>query len=228
MGQFYANIALKTEDLDLVAHELTALGRDALVVRQDGITMVYDRRCDDQDIDELARLSRTLSERAKCVALASCNHDDDVLLLILCDRGTEVDRYDSTPGYFEGGTGDAGDAGDAGAPSGGEAGQLCAAFGVAKRVSDVDQLLRRTHRSTVVEGERHHALALALELPPGLVMLGYRYASDGELPEVDDRREVGTPSSPERVAGEQTREAMRRDAEAARLMVESQGPDGFF
>jgi hypothetical protein len=225
MGQFYANIALKTEDLDLVAHELTVLGRDALVVRQDGITMVYDRRCDDQDIDELARLSRTLSERAGCVALASCNHDDDVLLLILCDRGTEVDRYDSTPGYFEGGTGDAG---DAGAPSGGEAGQLCAAFGVAKRVSDVDQLLRRTHRSTVVEGERHHALALALELPPGLVMLGYRYASDGELPEVDDRREVGTPSSPERVAGEQTREAMRLDAEAARLMVESQGPDGFF
>src|SRR6185312_6184111 len=94
--------------------------------------------------------------------------------------------------------------------------------------SDVDQLLRRTHRATVVEGERHHALALALELPPGLVMLGYRYATDGELPEVDDRREVGTPSSPERVGGKQAREAMRLDAEAARLMVESQGPDGSF
>jgi hypothetical protein len=225
MGQFYANIALKTNDLDLVEHELATLGRDALVVRQGSITMVYDRRCDDQDIDELARLSRSLSERAECVALASCNHDDDVLLLILCDRGMEVDQYDSTPGYFEG---DAGDAGDAGDPSGGDAGQLCAAFGVPKRARDVDQLLRRTHRATVVEGERHHALALALELPPELVMLGYRYAMDGELPEVDDRREVGTPSSPERVGAKQAREAMRLDAEAARLMVESQGPDGSF
>lgn len=120
MGQFYGNIALRTDDLDLAAHELTALGRNALVVWQGSITMVYDRGCDDQDIDELARLSRTLSERAECIALASCNHDDDVLLSILCDRGTEVDRYDSTPGYFEG---------DA--------------------ASDVDQLIRRTHRTTV-------------------------------------------------------------------------------
>src|SRR5947209_14769763 len=102
MGNFYANVTLRTADADGAASILDELERTAFVTVVGDITVVYDEKCDEQDLEELERLAGALSKRLKCAALAVCNHDDDVLWYALVENGAAVDTYDSNPGYFEG------------------------------------------------------------------------------------------------------------------------------
>ena len=72
------------------------------------------------------------------------NHDDDILAYWLFEGGELADEYNSCPGYFSGGDE---------IPAGGDATKLCAAFGVAAKAKQIEQVLRdrnTSSRSTVI------------------------------------------------------------------------------
>ena len=174
MGNFYTNIVLSDTNVDTVASLLEALGRRAYAASEGKVTVVYDERCDEQDLEELERLSRTLSARLNRTAIAFCNHDDDVLWYALVEDGKVTDRYNSRPGYFDGASG-------RDRPEGGDARRLCAAFGAAARYQEVEGLLRGTRSIVGLEVDRHVKLLEQLDLPSSLAILGYGYVGGGEL-----------------------------------------------
>ena len=180
MGNFYANIVLRDADLDAVAELLDTLGRRAYVAHDGRSAVVYDERCDEQDLEALEQLARTLSAKLDRTAIAFCNHDDDVLWYALVEGGKVTDKYESDPSYFEGGE-------SRGTSSGGDARRLCEAFGVPARRDDVEQLLRASRRDVGFEIDRHVKLLEQLELAPELAILGYGYVGGGEL-SLDDGR----------------------------------------
>jgi hypothetical protein len=172
MGNFYANITLPLTDIDAVAGALTDLDRVAWLASDGRATVVFDRACDEQDERQLERLAVALSKRLDCAALGAGNHDDDVLLLVLAERGKVTDRYDSNPGYFKG---------RRDGPEGGSGAALCAAFGADDRIRKVEKVLRTVHADFPLEIDRHRALQSLLGLPETLSFLGYRYVARGEL-----------------------------------------------
>ena len=184
MGNFYANIALRTDDIEAVADALATLRRDAWIATDAGVTVVFDRKCDEQDIAALEGLSVELARRLRCAAIGVCNHDDDALLLLSIDEGNIVDRYESTPGYFTGARR---------APAGGNAEWLSARFGSPNRVNVIADALRAPHSAFVVEIDRHRLLQESLGLPASLSFLGYHYVTRGELtgPGAETLRHVG-------------------------------------
>jgi hypothetical protein len=195
MGNFYANIALRTDDVDGVAQALTALRSDAWIAQDARVTMVFDRQCDDQDTEALERLSVALSQALSCAALAACNHDDDVLLLLSVDAGEIVDRYESTPGFFHGRQRD---------PKGGNAHWLCQAFGASEREEQVADVLRARHDDVGLEIDRHRSLQRLLGLPETMSFLGYRYVARGELATdsaASSLRKIDHPAHDERPSG---------------------------
>jgi hypothetical protein len=175
MGNFYTNVTLTLADIDAVADALTDLKRDAWLASDGRSTVVFDRACDEQDERQLEQLALALSTRLQCAALGACNHDDDVLLLVLAARGEVVGRYDSNPGYFDGRRERPDDASGA---------ALCAAFGVDDRVREVQEVLRTEHAKFPIEIDRHRALQSLLGLPETISFSGYRYVARGELDSV--------------------------------------------
>ena len=212
MGNFYSNIVLREADLDRVASALARLNRRAYVAGDGTTSFVFDERCDDQDLEEIERLAQQLSRNLGCVALASCNHDDDILWYALVDGGKTVDTYDSNPGYFSGASA---------VPKGGDASLLCEAFGARGRERDVSSVLRRTRPELTFEVDRHRDLLELLGLRVELGLLGFRYASEG----VDSEggitlRPIGGAAEP--VVREASRPQPTIDAETrARLQAEA-------
>lgn len=190
MGNFYANITLRTPDIDTVVSVLDDLRRTAYVGTDGKSTVVFDEECDNQDLNVLQHLATQLSTRLDCVALAVCNHDDDVLWYALVAAGTLVDSYDSNPEYF--GTGREG-------PRGGDADKLCAAFDVPQESAAVAAVLRRPPREVGFEVNRHEALREHLGLPQLLSILGFGYVASGDLdddPLASSIRVVGNAEAP--------------------------------
>ena len=183
MGSFYTNITLRTDRHDDVVAAVEDLEREAFVSRPDkGCVVVYDSKCEDQDIAELKKLAGALSEKLKCAALAVLVHDDDLLVYSLHDNGKFVDEYNSSPEYFDSGPGQP--------PEGGDATALCRAFGVA-RTPGVEEVLHMpsgagSGEGYIFESERHEALVAALGTPTIAVHTGYNYIEAGELPEGAD------------------------------------------
>lgn len=171
MGNFYTNIVIVEPRADPVIAALERAGRNAFVANDGRVTIIYDERCDDQDLHELERLAAALASELGLPTLAVCNHDDDVLWYALADE-YGVDRYNSWPGYFDEG-------GDT--PEGGDARRLCMAFGVRDREEDVAALLEEPHDRIGMEIDRHAQLAELLGIPADAALLGYRYVSRGEL-----------------------------------------------
>jgi hypothetical protein len=93
MGNFYTNIVIGGR-LDEVVAALRSHGRDAYIGEfPENMVVVCDRKCDRQDLDELASLARTLSFDTGGPALAVLNHDDDFLLLGLYNGNGLVAEY---------------------------------------------------------------------------------------------------------------------------------------
>jgi hypothetical protein len=176
MGNFYTNIVVREPDIDRVAAALQPLGRRAYVASDGRTTVVFDEQCDRQDLDALRGLALDLSRGLGCVALAACNHDDDVLWYALVENGAIVDTYESDSGYFDG---------SGGGPAGGDAVRLSAAFGAGERAADVETLLRKQRPDVAFEVERHRELLELLGLPVDLGLMGYGSLNEGELPETD-------------------------------------------
>jgi hypothetical protein len=172
MGNFYANITLVDADAEAVVNALASLKREAWVATERATVVVFDRACDEQDVEQLEQLTVALTKRLQCSALAACNHDDDTLLLVLATSGKMLDRYNSNPGYFDG---------REESPSGGNAERLSAVFHSPAAVVDVERALRADHAEYVLEVDRHRALQSALGMPETLSFLGYRYVSAGDL-----------------------------------------------
>ena len=171
MGNFYTNIVLRDTDADAVTASVAEMKRRAYVAPTTLGTIVFDERCDTQDLEELERLARELSRRHG-PALAVCNHDDDVLWYALADGGRVLDRYNSLPSFFDEG-------GDE--PLGGDGARLCESFGAAGRAAEVDALLKRTHSGVTFEVDRHAELCRLVGLPMESVGMGYGYVSQGEF-----------------------------------------------
>lgn len=172
MGNFYTNITLEGVTLEETADVLA--GREAYLIAEGTYVVVFDALCDEES-SELSRVSRDLSNRLDCPALAVFNHDDDILWYQLYSSGSLLDEYDSAPGYFEGYDSP---------PSGGNASRLCEAFS-AVNVHGVKRLLRGKDGEgrPMFAVDLHEQLAELLGLPLVAVGLGYHYLSEGELPE---------------------------------------------
>lgn len=171
MGNFYTNIVLRDKDAAAVSATLGTMGRRAYVAASNAGTIVFDERCDTQDIEALERLARELSRRHG-PALAVCNHDDDVLWYALAAGGHTLDRYNSLPSFFDEGTDE---------PAGGDAALLCESFGARERTPDVSALLRQMHADVGFEVDRHAELCRLVGLPMESIGMGYRYVSQGEF-----------------------------------------------
>lgn len=177
MGNFYTNYTLRGPSQQAVVAALA--GRSAIVTpAQDGCVVVFDEQSDDQDSAVITELASRLSRELRCPVMAVLNHDDDIFWYQLYLSGELADEYDSSPGYFD-------PTAEPSAPAGGDAQKLCSAFD-ATSVAEVDSILRK---SSFDEGgytfavERHTDLARALGIPTFGVGAGFRYVSDGELPE---------------------------------------------
>lgn len=183
MGSFYTNITLRTDRHDDVVTALHDAERDAFVSKPlNGCIVVFDRECEEQDIEVMKKLSGTLSAKLRCAALGVLNHDDDILMYFLHENGKLIDEYNSSPAYFDTGPGEP--------PDGGDASALCRAFGCATTFG-VEQVLQTPSgagdgEGYVFESERHQELVEALGVPEIAVHTGYNYIEEGELPDDAD------------------------------------------
>ncbi len=110
-------------------------------------------------------------------------HDDDDLLLQVYDGGQLVATYDSDPGYLDGTPAE---------PDVSELDAMAAALGV----HDVGPLRAVLTGAYDVETDRLADAAPLLGLPAYVVLFGYDYAVDGDLPTglaADELTAVGTP-----------------------------------
>jgi hypothetical protein len=178
MGAFYGNITLKGPSQQQVLEALR--GRRAIVApRLDDYTVAFDSVCDDQDIDGIQALASRISSQLRCSAFAVIVSDDDVLGSFLYHAGQLTDWYNSCPSYF-----DFGSAKRPAGPAGGDAGKLCAAFGVDAQ-QEVESILRKQHGKGgyAFESNRHKDLVRTLGLPLFTVGTALANFDRGEFPD---------------------------------------------
>lgn len=187
MGNWYTNVSIKGSAQNAVSSALGELGRRAYVTPEVNGWIVYDQESDKFDLNELESLTKTLSARLSCTALASFNADDDVVWLGTYENGTLKTRYASERKLFE-------DSNEF--PAMGEVAQvLCLIFERSETERKVRGILRRPHSvlgllsvllripfAYLSEVMRHRDLAEALGFPEGSVGLGYKYVDRGETP----------------------------------------------
>jgi hypothetical protein len=102
MGAFFTNLHVRTDDSVRVIDALRPLLSQRAYVSppKSGWVTIYDETADANDESELARLAAALSKNLNTAAIAFLVHDSDVLIYLLFDNGTEIDRYNSCPDYF--------------------------------------------------------------------------------------------------------------------------------
>jgi hypothetical protein len=163
MGNFYTNVILRTIDRQAVITHMRDHGRACFVSSTSReFTTVYDRLCEDQDLDHLETLAVELSSRFHCAALAVLNHDDDVLWIGLVRDGEWITRYSSDRIWS------------------GNAWQLAREFKAVGLLPLVWFLMRWP--IVLFEVWRHSAMASVLGIPKVSVGFGYDYLSRGERP----------------------------------------------
>jgi hypothetical protein len=153
MGNFYANISLRTTEREPVIRSLRKLKRVAFVSDvQSGWLVVYDRDIETAEPEEVGTLAATLSAACASTLLALSIYDDDVLWLRLYDGCKLIDEYNSAPGYFEGINA---------VPSGGDSRAIVMTLNVPEAERVVQAILHESEYP--VQTERHAALAHGIE-----------------------------------------------------------------
>lgn len=202
MGSFCTNITLVGVDPDAVAPLLEQAGRAAYLGGAGGHTVVYDELGEAQDGSHAA-LAQELSAALGCVALASLNHDDDILYLQAFEDGEVRGEYNSAPDHFDDvdelvelGVVDPEPAAGPGAGGLGrerwnlglDPARLVALVGT----GDADSLAHVAASDAVFASDLHAQLVEVLGLPAAAVGAGYRYLERGEVPtDLDGLRRVG-------------------------------------
>lgn len=165
MGLFYSNLTVYRPARPALLTELQRLKRKAfLSPSYGGYTVVFDKLMDDQDTNAIERLGKSVTKTLSCSALAAVLHDDDVLYLWMFQNGRVVDRYNSSPAYFDAHS-------EPRPPDGGNAKVLCEAFDHPETTDRVQKLLRTDLLEEDLPGvpgefERHAAIAAELGMPP--------------------------------------------------------------
>lgn len=180
MGAFYTTILVRGVSRDSVLLWFQQQQRQGVVLpTRDGVTPVFDKKCQAQETKEITRFSHSISKELECTAWAVMNHDDDLLVYWLYRGGELVDQYNSVspavyfgveePDEFEDETD------DAYAPIGGNAGLLCDLMGnggdsetAASILMDRGPMGGRFNSA----GERHQALLEALYINPAVLGTG--------------------------------------------------------
>lgn len=82
MGSFYTQVIVAEPEAQNCARVMRSVNRPSFVIPSEtGITVVCDRASEEQDVDVLDSVSRTLASRLRTSAVALLNHDDDWLVL---------------------------------------------------------------------------------------------------------------------------------------------------
>ena len=72
MGNFYTNVTLRTTERQAVTDHMRAQGRLCFISPvSHGFTTIYDRLCEEQDVQDLETLAAELSARFHCAAFAA-------------------------------------------------------------------------------------------------------------------------------------------------------------
>lgn len=100
MGTFCTNSTLIGADPAAVEAHLVTIGAPAYLGTWGDRTVVYDEAGEAQDGSHAA-LAAELSEVLGCVAVASLNHDDDILYLQVFEHGRSLGELNSAPDYFD-------------------------------------------------------------------------------------------------------------------------------
>ena len=171
MGLFYTNLVVRGRAQSPLIRFLERARRTAYVSPTiDGVTVIYDRACEDQDITVLRQLAGDVSGQFRCPGLATLVHDDDVFRYWLDDGGALVDAYDPVPGYFDPTAGLL-------PPVGGDPSVLCRAFLADHAVDSVREILHVKadigHEQSLLGGDIHSELVKALRLPDLAAGVGY-------------------------------------------------------
>ncbi|MBL1376581.1 hypothetical protein [Zobellella iuensis] len=177
MESFYVSHTLACTDAEAVAAALQ--GRNAFVTpAHKGSVVVLDEEAEAQEPEVVLALGCRLSSELDVPVLVALNHDDDILLLALCQRGWVVDQYNSAPELFEPDP----DAEPIG-PQGGNADRLAEAFG-SPHAGEIERILRHPSGETgyLFAYERHFELVKALGISEYGVNTGYKYLAAGEYP----------------------------------------------
>lgn len=178
MGAFYESVATRAPRervLEVVGGAYSA----ALVTPTRHGWTVAAPDADGRLDDHVTPVALALS--ADGVVVCTTVHDDDDLLLQVYDAGRLVATYDSDPGYLDG------------TPQPPDVSELDALAG-ALGVHDVEPLRRVLTAGYDTETHRLADAVMLLGLPPYLVLFGYDYAVDGDLPNgltPDDLEAVG-------------------------------------
>lgn len=166
MGAFYESLAARAPRGQVRAAVAAGYGAALLGPTRQGWTVAApdsDGRLD----DHLTPVAVDLSVAGPVVCTTV--HDDDDLLLQVYDGGRLVATYDSDPGYLDGASAP---------PDVRELDALAAALGV----HDVGPLRAVLSGRYDVETERLADAVPLLGLPAYVVLFGYDYAADGDLP----------------------------------------------
>ncbi len=173
MGNFYVNFTARGPEQAAIVRSLRSANRKAFVgPTLNALTVYFDELADTQDGAEITHVGQVTSRDLNATVLAVLNHDDDILIYWLFEKGKIVDEYNSCPGYFDGGED---------TPSGGDAEKLCVAFAVGENVKAVDGVLHNKEYTFALD--RHVALAELLGLPSDYIGASYRDLKGEETPE---------------------------------------------
>jgi hypothetical protein len=168
MGNFYKNVTVLGPSQADVVGVLERHARIAYVTpSHQGITVVFDREVDAAGGPaELGDIALTLSQDLACTTIAAAVYDDDVLLLALYQRGTQIGEYNSSGGSTL------------------SAASLGRAVGLSRaRVLLVWAVLGAPRLPLFLfETWRHFLLLRFLRMPAWAGGTGYKYVHQGEPP----------------------------------------------
>lgn len=195
MGNFYVNIIAKTTAKDTVSF-LKSKGSSAYVMPTgEQECVIYEEQCDTQDIAYMYKLLQELTADKDCSALGVLNHDDDMLFLVLWNKGEH--QVDFTIGYGPEDMDMNYELDEEGVPIGWseeteeekaiketekyEQGKVMAnALSKIFEVADTQAILEVLTQDFVFAVEIHSNLAEVLALPDASIGLGYNYIEDGQ------------------------------------------------
>lgn len=190
MGSFYVNITARTsaeeavsflEDRDLTAYVMPTGEQECVI---------YEERCDTQDVAYIYELLEQLTAETDCSALAVLNHDDDMLFLMLCTEGEYQADYscglsfeemyaEDEEGYTDDEPIESNGKTEEKAEKKQEALVMAQALSAAFGAADTDQLLKVLTHYFVFAVETHESLAEILDLPDVSIGIGYNYIDGG-------------------------------------------------
>jgi hypothetical protein len=101
-GSFYSNIIVLSIEHEKLLSVMLQMGLAAYYVYKDKISVIFEQKIDEQDIEYGINLTKGLSEKLNSITIYTTNHDSDILIMYIYKNGEQLFCYNSDPGYFDG------------------------------------------------------------------------------------------------------------------------------